>query len=148
MRAEREQTIRSILQRRTIATQKELRAALRKLGLRVDQSTLSRDLAELGARKVSGRYRMLNGDGRGLPPPFDYAAAVRGFAACGPHLLVVRTTIGQAQPVALAIDAKGDPAIVATLAGDDTIFVATRNRKTQAVAFRRLESWFGEQREQ
>ncbi len=148
MRAEREQTIRAILQRRNIATQEELRAVLRRRGLRVDQSTLSRDLAELGARKLGGRYRVLNGDGRGLPPPVDYAAAVRSFTACGPHLIVVRTTVGQAQPVALAIDAKGDPTIVATLAGDDTIFVAARNRKSQGVALRRLETWFGEKREQ
>ena len=147
MRAEREQTIRAILQRRAIATQEELRAVLRRRGLRVDQSTLSRDLAELGARKIGGRYRVLNGDGH-QPPPVDYGAIVRGFSACGPHLIVVRTTVGQAQPVALVIDAKGDPTIVATLAGDDTIFVATRNRKSQAVALRRLETWFGEKRGQ
>jgi len=147
MRVERTDAIRAILERRAIATQETLRGLLRRRGMRVDQSTLSRDLAELGARKVGGRYRLLNGDGRVPAPLVDYAAAVRGFVPCGPHLIVVRTVIGQAQPVALAIDSKDDPSVLATLAGDDTVFVATRNRKTQAVALRRLTTWFGDQRE-
>jgi transcriptional regulator of arginine metabolism len=74
-------------------------------------------------------------------------AAVCGFVSCGPNLIVVRTIVGQAQPVALFLDAQQDSSIVATLAGDDTIFVATKNQKTHAVALRRLEAWFGDKRE-
>jgi transcriptional regulator of arginine metabolism len=147
MRQQRQQAIARILARRAVRTQGELRRALRRAGLAVDQSTLSRDLAELGARKTGGRYALAPA-GNGAPrPAVDYGALVRSFCACGPHLVVLRTAIGQAQPVALAIDARQDAAIVATLAGDDTIFLATRTRKTQAVALRRLESWFGDKRE-
>ena len=139
---ERQERLRMLLGGNGAATQAELRSALRRDGVRVDQSTLSRDLAELGSRKFAGRYQPAE-----PPPPadkLDLAPAVRGFVACGPHLTVVKTDLGQAQAVAVAIDAAGEPAIVATLAGDDAIFVATRNRRTQVIALRRLAEWFGE----
>lgn len=149
MRDARQQAIKNIVARRAVATQAELLAALARAGQRVDQSTLSRDLAELGVRKARGRYVLPAGNGHaaaaGAGTP-NYAAVVRGFGPCGPHLVVVRTTIGQAQPVSLWLDAQADSSIVATLAGDDTIFVATKTRKTQAVALRRLAAWFGEEK--
>ena len=96
-------------------------------------------------RKSGGQY-VLSGARQSGPTQLDYAAAVRSFLPCGPHLIVVRTAVGQAQPVALAIDGAEDPSIVATLAGDDTVFVATKSKKTQTVALRRLETWFGDKR--
>ena len=143
MRQARQDAIRRCLKAGVVATQRELLDKLRNKGVRVDQSTLSRDLAELGARKSGGRYVLAEAREPG-PTPVDYGAAVLSFQPCGPHLIVVRTAVGQAQPVALVIDAAGDPSVVATLAGDDTIFVATKSRKTQAVARRRLETWFGD----
>ncbi len=147
MREQRQQAIRNILSSRSIGTQRELLAALEEAGQVADQSTLSRDLAELAVRKVGGRYELPSDE----PPPtdaaFDFNAAVLSYAVCGPNLIVIRTQIGQAQPVALGIDGRAEPSIVATLAGDDTIFVATKTRKTQAVALRRLEAWFGDKRE-
>jgi transcriptional regulator of arginine metabolism len=116
-------------------------------GFVVDQSTLSRDLAELGIRKRGGRYAF-NGAGEAEAAEIDYAAAVRRFTTCGPHLIVVITGVGQAQLVAVAIEEKGDSAITATLAGDDTIFVATKDRRAQTVALRRLKTWFGDKHEQ
>jgi transcriptional regulator of arginine metabolism len=134
-------------------TQTELLEALRVRRIKVDQSTLSRDLAELNVRKSGGRYRLLpngvggNGsaDGNG---GLDYSAAVRRFTTCGPHMIVVNTGVGQAQPVSLEIERAGEPSITATLAGDDTIFIATKNRRSQVVALRRLTQWFGEKYEQ
>ena len=72
---------------------------------------------------------------------------VHGFAACGPHLIVLRTDTGQAQSVAVAIDERADGSIAGTVAGDDTLLVATKNKKTQTVALRRLEQWFGAKHE-
>lgn len=145
MRRARQEAIRRILKARVVATQQDLLARLEAEGLGVDQSTLSRDLAELGVRKSGGQY-VLSGARQSGPTQLDYAAAVRSFLPCGPHLIVVRTAVGQAQPVALAIDGAEDPSIVATLAGDDTVFVATKSKKTQTVALRRLETWFGDKR--
>jgi len=145
MRRARQAAIRRILKARVVATQQDLLARLEAEGLGVDQSTLSRDLAELGVRKSGGQY-VLSGARKSGPTQLDYAAAVRSFLPCGPHLIVVRTAVGQAQPVALAIDGAEDASIVATLAGDDTVFVATKSKKTQTVALRRLETWFGDKR--
>jgi transcriptional regulator of arginine metabolism len=146
MRLQRQQAIRALLQGRAITTQQELLDALAAKGLSVDQSTLSRDLVEVGARKRDGRYQCVAEDNDDVSQ-VHYGPMVRSFLPCWPHLIVIRTEIGQAQPVALAIDGKKDPSVAATLAGDDTIFVATRNRKTQTVALRRLQTWFGDKRE-
>jgi transcriptional regulator of arginine metabolism len=123
-----------------------LLAALRRRGHEVDQSTLSRDLTELGIRKIGGRY-VLRPAGEPATSQVDHAASVRRFTTCGPNLIVVSTGVGAAQPVALAIDGAGDASIAATLAGDDTIFIATGSRRTQTVALRRLKQWFGDKHE-
>lgn len=145
MRAARQRTIERILRSGAYGTQQELQDALEQAGQAVDQSTLSRDLRVLGVRKVAGRY-VLPAEEERPGPGLDYGAVVRSFVPCGPHLIVIRTEVGQAQPVAVDLDARAEPALLATLAGDDTIFVATKNRKTQAVALGRLEAWFGAQK--
>lgn len=147
MRSARQETIRRLIDDQPLTTQKALREALAEQGFEVDQSTLSRDLHELGVRKVAGRYTLVDETLTTVAVQPGYATAVKGFQPCGPHMIVIKTEVGQAQPVALWIDQAEDASIVATLAGDDTIFMATRNRKTQAVALRRLENWFGEKRE-
>lgn len=143
---QRQDAIRQIVKSGALGTQAELRKALRGRGMSVDQSTLSRDLVELEIRKVRGRYEIVEQSGRPAPEP-AFGAAVVSYTTCGPHLIVLRTTTGAAQPLAVKIDATAEPAITATLAGDDTIFMATKNRRSQVVALRRLAQWFGEKHE-
>jgi len=142
----RQQAIQRIVRARPVATQGELLNALRKSGMAVNQATLSRDLAEVGIRKTGGRYD-LPAENQPSDGKIRLARGVRRFCTCGPHVIVVHTAVGQAQPVALAIDAAGEPAFAGTLAGDDTVFVATKNRRSQTVALRRLEQWFGDKHE-
>lgn len=137
--------IQSLVESRDLSTQTELIRALRKKRLSVDQSTLSRDLTELGIRKSGGRYVPPERSPR-RRPKVDYSVFVHRFLPCGPHLIVLSTTTGQAQTVAVAIDQADEPAIAASLAGDDTVFVATRNRRSQVVALRRLQQWFGDKK--
>lgn len=144
------ETITRIVRARPVATQFELLDVLHRRGVAVNQATLSRDLAEVGIRKAGGRYVVPEfgdspAESAGASP---LAAMVQRFTCCGPHMIVVRTHVGQAQAVAVAIDRADEPAFTGTLAGDDTIFVATRNRRTQTVALRRLRQWFGEKHEQ
>jgi transcriptional regulator of arginine metabolism len=139
---DRQTTIRQLVNAGRVATQQDLLRALRKRRMPVDQSTLSRDLAELGVRKAGGRYVAAETT-VAERETIDYSAVVGTITACGPHLIVVTTQTGQAQPVAVVIDGAADPSIAGTIAGDDTIFVATKSRRTQAVALRRLEQWFG-----
>jgi transcriptional regulator of arginine metabolism len=144
-KARRQAAIRRLVRTGQATTQAQLRAALRRLGLAADQSTLSRDLAELHIRKVEGRYRLESTNGPSPNgSPTDLAAQVLGYRTCGPHLVVMRTSTGAAQGIAVRIDRAADPCIIATLAGDDTLFLATATRRSQAVALRRLADWFGD----
>ena len=52
----------------------------------------------------------------------------------------------QAQPVGVLLDSAEESAIEGTIAGDDTVFVATKGRRQQEVLLRRLASWFGEEK--
>jgi len=142
----RHQAIRQLLERGGVPGQSELLKELRKQRIRVDQSTLSRDLRELGVRKVDGVYVVVEPHEE-TPPPPDHSQAVRGFRTCGPHLIVLRTAVGQAQPVGVFLDAQRDCGLAGTIAGDDTIFVATTSRMTQTVALRWFRKWFGESNE-
>lgn len=138
----RQDAIAALVAEGALGSQKAILASLAKDGLGIDQSTLSRDLSELGIRKIEGQYRAIveqNGDAS----VEAYFSGVSRFTTCGPHQIVVFTESGLAQPVAVAIEKKKDSAILATVAGDDTIFVATKSRSTQAVALRRFKQWMG-----
>lgn len=141
----RHRRIVALIEGGAIRSQAALRDALAHDGIDVEQSTLSRDLRELGIRKVGGRYR------REVPTPAavggDPSPGVRTIVPCGPNLVVIKTDPGQAQPVGVVIDTAGDPAIAGTLAGDDTVFVATPDQRRQTVALRRLVEWFGDKLE-
>ena len=78
---------------------------LKEEGHEVTQSSVSRDLRDLGVLKASGRYVLppeevtrANGDFGML------AQFVRGLKRAGPSLTVLKTTVGAAQSVAVAID--------------------------------------------
>lgn len=142
-RPQRLERIRELVVDRPLRSQHELRAALAKMNVHVDQSTLSRDLAELAIRKIDGRYRLT--DPRERPEPSRYLAdAVHGWTVCGPHLIVLRVAVGQAQAIGVAIDRSDEPSIAGVLAGDDTLFIAIRSGGQQQIALRRLERWFGD----
>lgn len=142
----RQEEVRRVVRSHRVSTQGQLASLLEAAGIEARQAMLSRDLAELGVRKSGGRYVLDDRDatdGRTA----DLSAAVRRYLTCGPHLIVIKTAVGLAQPIAVTVDNKNDPAIAGTLAGDDTVFVATRNQRSQTVALRRLEQWFGDKYE-
>jgi len=140
---ERRDAILRLLRASEVRRQSELTQLLRQRGFAVTQSSISRDLRELGVLKASGRY---------LPPPEDSVRAqgnfsvvaqfVRELKLAGPTLVVVRTTIGAAQSVAVAIDKAQWPEAVGTISGDDTIFIATTDALAQRRLLERLQSSF------
>ncbi len=130
-----------VLLEQVVHNQDELRRRLLRLGFRVTQASVSRDLAEMGVAKVDGRYvpaRVLAAGARRATALREVASFVAGCAVAGPHLLVVKTPPGLAPSVALALDDAGWPEVVGTLAGDDTLFVATAGRRQQARVEARL----------
>jgi transcriptional regulator of arginine metabolism len=145
---ERQEAIADLVRGHAIKTQAELSKKLARQRLEVDQSTLSRDLTELGIHKAGGRYVLSNGeDTKGnAPNQYDLSGFVEWFTPCGPHMIVVKTLVGQGQPISIAIEDSGETCFLAAVAGDDTIFLAIKSARTQAVALRRLEQWFGPKR--
>jgi transcriptional regulator of arginine metabolism len=133
-----------VLAARRIATQEELLTALRREGFAVTQATLSRDLARLGARRVSrpeGTWYEVDG-----PATEDGVAALRGLLlgiGFNGSLAVLRTAVGAASAVARAIDAARLPEVLGTIAGDDTIFVAPASGVTPRRLAARLEAALG-----
>lgn len=108
---------------------------LQQEGLEVTQSTLSRDLSELGVTKRKGQYRFLED-----PKDRWFQLGYRSALVAGPHLIVVKTDIGCAQRVGLLIDQAALPGVVGTLAGDDTIFVALDDAGAQSAVVTALEA--------
>ncbi len=135
----RRQTVARVIRVRHIGTQEELLEALRADGFEATQATLSRDLARLGARRVSDpsggtRYELSDEERRdGL----DAVGMLVASVSCNGSLVVVRTHPGSAPAVARAIDLAELPEALGTIAGDDTVFVApAREKRARALADR------------
>jgi transcriptional regulator of arginine metabolism len=124
--------IRRFLLEEDIRSQEVLVQKLTAGGHSVTQSSVSRDLADLGVQKVKGRYTLRAGS--------DPSIGVLSLRPAGPHLLVLTTAVGAAQLVAHRLDHLGLPEIVGTVAGDDTIFVATASGEDQGVVVKALEA--------
>ena len=136
--AERRRAIRELLSARPAATQAALVEALSARGLAATQSSVSRDLRELGALKTTDGY-VLPREVSGEDEIAAVSSLVKRLQAAGPNLLVIHTAIGAAQRVALALDRCGWPEIVGNVGGDDTVFTATANAAAQRAVVSRIE---------
>lgn len=143
---ERQHAILELLGTREIASQEELRQLLLKRGWDVTQSTLSRDLRDLRVARVStpDGVRYVAGesgadDGSRAPLAAILPQLFLSIDGVGP-LLVLRTVIGGAQPVASAVDSEGSADVLGTIAGDDTILMICRSEQARERMARRLTS--------
>jgi transcriptional regulator of arginine metabolism len=131
-----------IIREQHVGRQTELVELLRKSGHVATQSSVSRDLRELGVAKLGDRYVLPDA----APPRNDFAALrpfVNARLTAGDNLTVLRTTTGSAQSVAVAIDTARWPEVVGTISGDDTIFIATAGPREQRRLGERLLELFG-----
>ncbi len=132
-----------ILRSGVVHRQEDLVRLLREEGYEVTQSSISRDLRDLGVLKASGRYVLPPDEVSRTHGDFAMLAQfVRGLKRAGPSLTVLRTTIGAAQSVAVAIDRAEWPEVAGTLSGDDTIFIATASERAQDQLIGRLQALF------
>jgi transcriptional regulator of arginine metabolism len=127
-----------VVRERRPRTQEELGRELRAFGVEISQVTLSRDLREMGVVKGPEGYRE---PGEAPRAPAETLRRVLREFVVGVEpagsLVVLRTAPGAAAAAALALDRAGLPEIVGTVAGDDTIFAATRS----AAEARRVADW-------
>ena len=130
MKTARHARIREIIEKQVVETQEELAAALKKQGFDVTQATVSRDIKELMLIKIptdNNKYRYAFSADHG--PVISQSRIARIFQEtvlridASANIIVIRTMVGGAQPIAHAIDVSKWPQILGTVAGDDTIFV-------------------------
>ncbi|MEZ5962604.1 MAG: hypothetical protein R3F56_02045 [Planctomycetota bacterium] len=142
-RERRRHAILALVQRRAVRNQEELRTLLAGAGIDVNQATLSRDLRDMGLVKGPGGYSL-----PAAAPPGSAADPDSGTAIALVHALrewmrtaeaaqnqvVLKTPVGGAQPLAIAIDRADLPDVLGTLGGDDTILLVAKD----AAAARRV----------
>ncbi len=141
--AMRRDAIVSILRRTAVGRQAKLVELLRHEGHDATQSSVSRDLRELGVVKAGDRYFLPAGEEIAVADHFETVRSfLNGYQAAGSNLTVLRTTTGTAQSVAIAVDKARWPEVVGTIAGDDTIFIATAGARMQQRLHERLRATF------
>jgi len=133
---ERQQKLLGLIQAKPIGTQEDLRALLEGAGVTATQSSVSRDLEELGIVKQHGHYTLPRANG----------ASARGLLSldqAGDTLVIARTLPGLASAVAVEIDSAALPEVVGTIAGEDTIFIAVRGAKEQRAVVKQVWELLG-----
>lgn len=128
--AARRLELRKLLEARDLGSQEEIARSLGRVGFPVSQSTVSRDLAAVGAvRAGDGRYVL--GGTQGESEETEATAELRRLMAefvvdlrGSGNVAVIRTSPGAASTVAEALDRCRRPDVLGTVAGDDTIFAA------------------------
>ena len=147
----RREEILRIVRETAVHSQDELLAALRTQGVKVTQPTLSRDLRELGLVKTPNGYVTPEA----LAPVAAFAPRVIEHrfeqlvrdsvvsAEAAMNMVVIKTPVAAAQPLASAIDATEIEDAMGTLGGDDTIFVAFRTPDAAAAFARRVHEIAG-----
>ena len=131
----RQKKLLSLINAKPFATQAELRDSLEAAGVPTTQSSLSRDLEELGIVKHHGHYAVPRVTG-------PAAHGLLSLDTAGENLVVARTEAGRASAVAVDIDGAAIGEIVGTLAGEDTIFIAVRGLKEQRAAVKKIWGLF------
>jgi len=120
----RQGQILQIIREKEIYTQEELARELNQRGIQTTQVTLSRDMRELGLVKTPDGYRNLPTQAAG-PALGDVVNEYLRDIRLAQNLVVLRTSPGNANSLAVAIDNEGLDEVVGTVAGDDTILVIT-----------------------
>lgn len=150
MKARRQASLLEIIDREALHSQELLRRRLHTRGFEATQATISRDIKELGLvkRAGDGAYQR---PGVETPNPETALAALERATADYlrrvervQQLVVVRTGVGQAQPLALALDRAQLPETVGTIAGDDTILIVARGARGAAALVKRLKDYSSE----
>ena len=149
MKARRQALILELIDREPLHSQEQLRRRLRGRRFKATQATISRDIKDLGLVKRSGDGAYQRPGVEAASPATVLTALERAVGAFlrrvdrVQQLVVVRTGVGQAQPLAIAIDRAQLPEVVGTIAGDDTILIIARNGRLAAALVKRLESYAG-----
>jgi transcriptional regulator of arginine metabolism len=144
-KADRHAVIRDLIARHDVASQEELRLLLRRRGLDVTQSTLSRDLRELRLARIPGpdgtaRYAEPEAAPDDARTPALESLLPQLFVSVDgvSELILLRTLPGGAQAIAEAIDNREWPELLGTIAGDDSILMICRSAQARTKLAKRI----------
>jgi transcriptional regulator of arginine metabolism len=148
MKTDRHKKILEIINKQVIETQEELADRLQQKGYKITQATVSRDIKELRLVKVAtgdDKYRyavqgdkyLMGGQNKNRRIFKDSVVALN----YSENLIVVKTTPGAAQSVALVIDNEGFREIIGTVAGDDTVMVVVKPKSAVKQIINKFESY-------
>lgn len=132
---ERRRLIESILREREVSTQSELVDILASMGRQSTQTTVARDIVEMGVQKVRGLYgrsRYVLPRSEDRDPVQNAAGALQAFCThldVSGTITVVGTRVGAAGTLGTAIDGMNHPDVVGTLAGFDTFLILCRSHE-------------------
>lgn len=142
----RQQAVLDLLREGPVASQEELQRRLKKRGFEVGQATLSRDIRALGLVKTAQGY-VLPQEGGDFDPALPPASRlVREFVLqvrAAQNLLVIKTSVGSAQPVAAALDDEDWAESIGTIAGDDTILIICPDNTAAKRLEKRIQEMVG-----
>ena len=140
-KAARQKAILDLLEAGPVESQDALQHSLVRRGFAVGQATLSRDIHELKLVKGPEGYARITETKASetfLPSVMHMAYQFVVEIRQAQNMLVIKTTVGSAQPVAAALDASHWPEVVGTLAGDDTVLVVAADKKKASALARRI----------
>lgn len=136
-RTQRQDAIRTIVRRERIRTQRDLVEHLKQAGFSCTQATVSRDIADMGLRKLPEGVYVLAED---IHLQRMIAELVEDVMR-SQQLVLVKTTAGGGQGVAAALDAASIDEILGSIAGDDTILIVTADESDAQAVVRGLEKF-------
>ena len=145
MKRRRQAAILDLVDRLAPSSQEDLRRRLRDIGFSVTQATLSRDLKDLGLVKASADGAYHRPGVESTPPEIAKARLQHAIAEYltgidrAQQLVVLKTGLAQAQPLASAVDAARLDGVVGTIGGEDTVLVICRDAAAAAAVAGRVD---------
>ena len=130
-----------IVRKRAVHSQEELAALLNREGIETTQTTLSRDIRELGLVKIRGGYQNPGEVHSTLPDEVLRRAFAQFVIRTGVsgNMLMIKTSPGNAHSLAVVLDAAQWPEVMGTVAGDDTVFVLLHNGRSGKKVLGKIE---------
>lgn len=149
MKSARQKKLMEIINSSKIDTQDELMSRLRKAGFPVTQATISRDIKDLRIIKTlseTGEYRYFcpvsSGNDAGSKFNLLFSDSAVSVTAAG-NIAAIKCHAGMAQAICAAMDSVHMEEVVATLAGDDTIFVLCKDDGCAKEIAEKFNGWIG-----
>jgi transcriptional regulator of arginine metabolism len=132
MKRHRHNAILDLVRSGEIASQEDLMRGLKARNIGVSQSTLSRDIQELGLAKAGGIYTVVDSEPAVSHSEGSLGRIIREFMIdidVAQNIVVVKTGPGHASTVSQALDEAGWPEWVGSIAGENTVFAVARSSK-------------------